>query len=276
MLLYLFFKTVLDAPDRGAASHTSVIQHRLSRWLLHEYSALWDELVARTTARELARSKAPPSVRRRTADGRQPDVPRATSLVREGAFRKALQSLLSRGVQSASTAVLGIMRGLHPAGPPSLAHGLPAVPAPRLISADEVVLHLDSFCSGTANGPSGMRLEHLRGLVRADPARRLSEAIAAYATVLAQGRAHAACQPHVAGAALIALTKKCGGTRPIAVGEILRRLVGKILLARAMPRIRQALGPRQFGPRGAVSESPTSSAGGPGPTLGTAAMSSSR
>ena len=118
VLLYLFFKTVLDAPDRGAASHTSVIQHRLSRWLLHEYSALWDELVARTTARAHARSKAPPSDRRRTADGRQPDVPRATVLVREGAFRKALQSLLSRGVQSASTAVLGIMRGLHPAGPP--------------------------------------------------------------------------------------------------------------------------------------------------------------
>ena len=49
------------------------------------------------------------------------------------------------------------------------------------------------------------------------------------------------------GAALTALNKKCGGIRPVAVGKIIRRLVGKALLAEVKEDIATALGPNQFG-----------------------------
>ena len=53
--------------------------------------------------------------------------------------------------------------------------------------------------------------------------------MAAVANVLARGDAPPELAPFLGGASLFALEKKGGGVRPIAVGEILRRLVGKVL-----------------------------------------------
>ncbi len=47
--------------------------------------------------------------------------------------------------------------------------------------------------------------------------------------LLASGRAPPTIVPHLCGAALIAIRKKCGGLRPIAIGESLRRLTSKCL-----------------------------------------------
>ena len=51
----------------------------------------------------------------------------------------------------------------------------------------------------------------------------------------------------LAGAKLVCLLKKDGGIRPIAVGELLRRIAGKCLLARYQGTALPALAPEQHG-----------------------------
>ena len=59
--------------------------------------------------------------------------------------------------------------------------------------------------------------------------------------------APATLAPHLAGATLHALPKKQGGVRPIAVGEVLRRLVGKLLCQAVREESRAYLWPLQVG-----------------------------
>ena len=63
------------------------------------------------------------------------------------------------------------------------------------------------------------------------------------------GRGHAPPQARqlLSGASLVALPKPAGGHRPIAVGETLRRVVGKCLAAEAKEDARRHLEPRQLG-----------------------------
>eukprot|EP00662_Eupelagonemidae_sp_cell21_P046891 gene46891-41891_t len=65
---------------------------------------------------------------------------------------------------------------------------------------------------------------------------------------LARGAVPAAVAPHLAGASLIAMSKKSGdGVRPIAVGECIRRLVAKCLCAAFRDDARAWLFPHQIG-----------------------------
>jgi hypothetical protein len=53
--------------------------------------------------------------------------------------------------------------------------------------------------------------------------------------------------PWLAGAKLIPLLKPCGGVRPIAVGEVLRRLTSKVLQRRLSSQLTDILAPLQMG-----------------------------
>ncbi|KAJ9450751.1 hypothetical protein DIPPA_35300, partial [Diplonema papillatum] len=55
------------------------------------------------------------------------------------------------------------------------------------------------------------------------------EAVADAVWALSSGRVAAAARPYLFGARLVPLVKKSGGIRPIACGEILRRVAGKVL-----------------------------------------------
>ena len=64
---------------------------------------------------------------------------------------------------------------------------------------------------------------------------------------LASGRAPSDITPHLCGATLLASKKKKGGLRPIAVGEVLRRLVSKCLATLAHCQALAHLSPLQLG-----------------------------
>lgn len=64
---------------------------------------------------------------------------------------------------------------------------------------------------------------------------------------MAQGQVCPAIAPVLAGAGLVAVPKPNGGVRPIAVGEILRRLTGKCLMQTVQEDARRAFWPTQLG-----------------------------
>ena len=75
------------------------------------------------------------------------------------------------------------------------------------VSPDEVAKALRAFPADTAPGPSGLRVQHLRGARQPGETLALMEQLAAVVNLLARGQACAAAAPVLAGAALVAVPK---------------------------------------------------------------------
>ena len=121
----------------------------------------------------------------------------------------------------------------HPQVPsPSIPQGLP--PAPVDIVDERIVVRaIKSFPAGTAPGPSGLRASHLKEALSCSSPRASSQFVSTIShlvSMLSSGRVPSTIIPHLYGALLIALKKKSGGLRSIAVGKVLRRLTSKCLL----------------------------------------------
>ena len=123
------------------------------------------------------------------------------------------------------------MLAKHPQDDPPQLPSTPA-PSPITISEGEVVKAIRSFPSGTAPGPSGLRANHLKEAVfcpSPDRAASTLQALCKVINFLCSGKAPSEVTPHLCGATLFASKKKSGGLRPIAVGEVLRRLTSKCI-----------------------------------------------
>jgi hypothetical protein len=138
------------------------------------------------------------------------------------------------------------LQALHPPAsepfcpPPDLAVG-------EDFTVEEVAEALRGFAPGTAGGFSGLMPQHLKCERPTAVYLRLLQQIARLCSDFAWGRLSPSCLSALAGARLIALGKKGGGVRPIAVGETLRRLAGKLLIARYQPEGASRLEPEQVG-----------------------------
>jgi hypothetical protein len=166
----------------------------------------------------------------------------------EGQFRKAAQALTSEGVADAS-ASLDEMRKKHPAAP---IPALPPQPGPRPMqfSSEQVKKAISSFPQGTAPGPSRLRASHLKeaiGMRSQEQNDSTLSAITRVVNLLANGSCPPAVVPFLCGATLIPINKKTGGLRPIAVGEVLRRLVAKCFTFSLAQKAAQLLAPLQVG-----------------------------
>jgi hypothetical protein len=111
---------------------------------------------------------------------------------------------------------------------------------------EEVEDALASFPKGSAGGLSGLMAAHLHG--ENTPARsQLLQALARVCSDFAWGNLPMETSTYLAGARLIPLGKKDGGVRPIAIGELIRRVAGKILVRRYQHDASQNLCPVQLG-----------------------------
>ena len=104
------------------------------------------------------------------------------------------------------------------------------------------------FPSGSAGGADGLRPQHLKDLLSSasndDP---LLQAITDFINMMLEGRTPDRVRPIIFGASLLALTKRCGGVRPIAVGYVWRRLASKVACQAVTPQSVALLAPRQVG-----------------------------
>ena len=179
----------------------------------------------------------------------QKNVERATKLGQEGQYTRSLQALVSQGLaDSSSAAVLAEMKAKHPQGQP------PTIPdtdvPPKAFSPSEVSAAAKTFHKGSAPGPSGLRPEHLMVVLKAAPPNRFGRAetqLTRVVNTMVKGKVPAYVSPFLCGARLHAANKKDGGLRPVAVGNLLRRLTSKALVRSIEYKVRELLSPHQLG-----------------------------
>jgi len=105
-----------------------------------------------------------------------------------------------------------------------------------------------SFPAGSAGGPDGLRPQHLLDLLLSNESGpELLSALTAFVNLVLAGGCPARVAPIFFGGCLLALDKKDGGVRPIAIGFTLRRLVSKCANSFGSERLRSYLCPRQLG-----------------------------
>ena len=118
------------------------------------------------------------------------------------------------------------------------------------VTAGAVVRAIKSFPSSSAGGFDRLCPQHLKDLltvvgdVEDSP---LISALIAFCTLVLEGRTPEEVRPFFFGASLVALQKKSGGVRPIAVGCTLRRLVAKVAGFMVVEDMAALLAPRQLG-----------------------------
>ena len=237
--LLMLPRCVLGVPARGGRKHAKASAaytlDRLHQWQQGERHSLWN---SRGQLPGSGRNKPLTAEERRTL---------ATSLTREGFDRKACNALLSQGLCPQTAETAQALQALHPAQPPPTTPDVAAQPLAAVLVPEAIARALRSFPSDTAAGPSGLRVQHLREACAAGSTEALLQQLCGVVSLLAQGQACPAVAPSLAGASLVALPKPTGGVRPIAVGEILRRLTAKCLMEAVRDDARQHFAPVQLG-----------------------------
>lgn len=237
---------LLGVPASGGKGLTALVRRRCERFLLGEWSHLaptsWRDSAERVAAgggREVVGSEA---------RGRQ--VP-STSLTEARAMSDAValvgQAQLSRAMRRLEVAVLcppteevfQALQALHPPRSGLFPAPTPEVEPPPIEILQEVYDEtMARLPAATAPGTSQMRYEHLRSVHLHGGDIHLYQVCC----LIAAGRVPVGIRPWLAGARLVALCKDGkppppdGPVRPIACGESLRRLCGRIVSTQMAPR----------------------------------------
>ncbi|GAV08352.1 hypothetical protein RvY_18061-2 [Ramazzottius varieornatus] len=117
-------------------------------------------------------------------------------------------------------------------------------PSPPVIT-EELMSAVSSIPCDSAGGPDGLRPRHLKDLLvglRDPMSLQLAQALADLVGLMLDGKVPEDVCPALYGASLIALLKKTGGIRPIAVGNT-RKIVSK----RVMEATGKLIRPQQLG-----------------------------
>ena len=113
-----------------------------------------------------------------------------------------------------------------------------------MIPAEEIRKCLQA---SSAPGPSGLRAQHLLDAVCGAEQGATLHALESVVNILASGKGPRSLSMHLAGASLVALAKENGDVRPIAVGEVLRRLTSKCLCSAVRSDAQRFFGSLQVG-----------------------------
>eukprot|EP00971_Amphidinium_carterae_P139983 2773732-Amphidinium_carterae.1 len=117
-----------------------------------------------------------------------------------------------------------------------------------VLDGDGALQALRSFPKGSSGGMSGLRPQHVKDALIPAWRDELLRQLTGFAHRVARGDVPPQIVPWFAGGNLTVLQKPNGrGFRPIAVGEVLRRLVGKMLLPSVQDTVKDHLHPIQLG-----------------------------
>ena len=225
--LQMLAKCTLCRPARGGKAHKSQrlawTRGRLLRWLNGERAQLWHDI--REFKRPKPRQFSPEATKYQCHA-------RCISLAGEGGLSNACQALISPPPLAENTEVINTLEAKHPSAdtPVNLRAFEPASSAlVPLADVDVVEQCIRSFHRLSGGGPSGLRPIHLKNCLTTEHRDEVLERCTALTNILAKDEAPQSLAPFLAGANLTALPKKDNNIRPVAVGEVWRRLTAKCL-----------------------------------------------
>ena len=235
-------KCVLPSNKRaGKKQNLPSIEKICDRWEKGDHLALWID------AKETA-EKAKPLNTKQTTDQQQRDaqLDAALAAAADGQYGRACRILTSTGIAPNTERTWNLLKCKHPQAPkPEIdKEGTEAV---QLESGFNMIEAIRSFPKDTACGPSGLRAQHLIEAQEAQVPVSIATQLRHVVNILLRGAAPGQLSPFIAGASLTALKKPNDDIRPIASGEILRRLTSKCACTKLKIKAARFFEPLQFG-----------------------------
>ena len=246
--LHLLPKAILRSPPVSVKKKrvvmATLIFQRLKRWSTdNDVFDLWKEALSDCSHPTLKKNQGPSTSDGTPAEGADSlaasNAVRALRWAREGRYGNAIRALESLGTAAFSVDLAWAeLLKRHPS------NNLPSfdddIPSSLTTDNQDVVQALRGFPCGSSPGGSGLRAQHLLDAIcghSAPAAQDCLHALTVLINLLLSGKAHSWLSPWLAGAPLTALRKKDSGVRPIAVGEVLRRLTSRICCSAVRPRL---------------------------------------
>ena len=121
-----------------------------------------------------------------------------------------------------------LLRPLHPVEAPPEPAPPPRAAAPPAISARQVRGCLRSFKLGSSGGLSLLTPQHIKNACSV-PGSTTEASLTAALAVIVAGAVPEADQPYMCGARLVGLVKRDLSLRPVAAGDVLRRMAGRLI-----------------------------------------------
>jgi hypothetical protein len=281
--LIAFAKFILPAGSRGgkkkqAHNRSEIIMRTISYPNL-PIPEIWTEILNRKTQRETRPTRnqtiptrRSPNTRGITPTSSDPEftqlgdkrtISQISQLIAEGAYTKAVKLLSSSGMHDPNDPViLKTLQQLHPTGKgttltredsntlhPQATDAYFETDTPQRL--ENIRRAIASFPNATGCGPSGLRAQHLQEITAESDlsgSAALLQSLDQLFAHMIQGDIAPALTEALCSARLFPLKKGNGGTRPIAVGDTLRRLAEKVFSS--LPATRDAMTsllPRQCG-----------------------------
>lgn len=138
---------------------------------------------------------------------------------------------------------------------PSPTREIKLLPAPEssnpiIVDEQTVLKAIKNFKKGSAAGPDGIKPQYLKDMLSkkcGEAATRLLKSITALMNLMLAGQLCPEICEYMYGAILIALKKKSGGIRPIAIGNTFRRLCARLSCGMVSNRMSNYFCPKQVG-----------------------------
>jgi hypothetical protein len=248
--LLMLPKCVLVASRRGGKRNRGdrlSVSYLCAAWSRGELAWLWKRATRSLPSKPRAGVVDP----KRAAEA-------AITHVRHGRLGKACATLSSSGLAPDNEETRAKLQQKHPvASPPAAVLPVDGDAGPLVLGADfNLMAVLASFARDVGSDGTNFRVQHLVDATRANLSRPILASLKQVINLLRSGKAHPAVRPFLAGAKLTALVKGASDIRPIAVGNVFRRIAAKCVCKLNQARFRGALGKHQAGvacPAGAES-----------------------
>jgi hypothetical protein len=231
-----FGYAVLRKPRRTGRRHnlTSVIKKRVA-----DYEEGSPDMDSPTEA-----------VRGRTRDAEAQLSAAVTAKIEDGNIKAAIRMLCSEEKPAVDIEAAFLkLQERHPPAPADR-HPFPDPGSTTPIQAteDEVLRAIRTFPAGSAGGPDGIRPQHVLDMVGCrETGAILLTSLTAFVNTLLEGNCPQTVAPILFGGNLIAIEKKNGGIRPIAIGYTWRRIAAKCANSHATSALADYLSPIQLG-----------------------------
>lgn len=243
--LLSFGHSVLAKPKRGGNNRSlvKIIQERVSTWQSGNYSRESHEVAARRPTL---------SARRGNNDANRYLARAVSAKLEEGNIKGAVRLVCSEDKPAPCTAeTLTALRQKHPPAAPDRRPACcptssPRFEAPQVLDVD-IARAIRSFPAGSAGGPDGITPQHLKDLTAPGVSGDLLEVLVEFVNTLLNGGLPDNINEVLYGGNLLAVQKKDGGIRPIAIGYTWRRLAAKCANAYVVGKMAAVLAPLQLG-----------------------------